>query len=364
MAMTGGTVGKSLYVTYLPEPMLLNQRVAIIRSSLINSDYLNLVIKSPNILSIINDRKNSTNDNISMVDIWSFLIPVPPLSQQSKIVENHNTLLPLVEKYNQAQHAEEELNSNIKGMLRKSILQEAIQGKLVPQISEEGTAECLLEEIRKEKQKLLKEGKLKKKDITDSVIFKGDDNKYYEKIGKEVFDITEEIPFDIPDSWCWCRLGTVFQHNTGKALNRADQKGSLLTYITTSNLYWDRFELDNLRQMYFTDEEISKCTVQKGDLLVCEGGDIGRAAIWPFEEPVRIQNHIHRLRPYSTINTRFFYYTMAHFKDSGVIGGKGIGIQSLSSGALHQLLLPIPPLDEQYRVVEKMDKTLASIMRG
>ena len=178
MAMTGGTVGKSLYVTYLLEPMLLNQRVVIIRSLLINSDYLDLVIKSPYIHSIINDRKNSTNDNISMVDIWNFLIPVPPLTQQSKIVEKYNNLLLLVEKYSQAQYLVEELNSNIKGKIRKSILQEAIHGRLVPQIAEEGTAEKLLEKIRKEKQKLVKEGKLKKSALTDSVIYKGDDNNH------------------------------------------------------------------------------------------------------------------------------------------------------------------------------------------
>ena len=88
--------------------------------------------------------------------------------------------------------------------------------------------------------------------------------------------IDDEIPFEIPDSWAWARLGTMFQHNTGKALNAADKDGTKLWYITTSNLYWDRFVLDKLKEMFFTDSEIEKCTVKKGDLLVCEGGDIGR----------------------------------------------------------------------------------------
>ena len=356
-------VGKSAIIPEVSEPMTFGAFMAICKTSLWK--YVFCFLQSDLFFSQLREVSGTTTINqLTQNNFNGFLIPIPPYSEQERIFEQLNAILPLIETYSKQQEYIDAINNSIRDRLKKSILQEAIKGRLVPQIAEEGTAEDLLAKIRTEKQKLLKEGKLKKKDITDSIIFKGDDNKYYEKIGKEVFDITEEIPFDIPDSWCWCRLGTVFQHNTGKALNRADQKGSLLTYITTSNLYWDRFELDNLRQMYFTDEEISKCTVQKGDLLVCEGGDIGRAAIWPFEEPVRIQNHIHRLRPYSTINTRFFYYTMAHFKDSGVIGGKGIGIQSLSSGALHQLLLPIPPLDEQYRVVEKMDKTLASIMRG
>ena len=293
----------------------------------------------------------------------SILFPVPSIFEQKRIVSRIEEIKPIVKKYGRIEETLKRINADIFDKLKKSVLQEAIQGKLVPQDPTDEPASVLLDRIREEKQRLLKEGKLKKKDITDSVIFKGDDNKYYEKTGKDIVDITENIPFDIPDSWSWCRLGTIFQHNTGKALNRADQKGKFLTYITTSNLYWDSFELDNLRQMCFTDDEIIKCTVQKGDLLVCEGGDIGRAAIWPFEEPVRIQNHIHRLRPYSAIATRFFFYTIAHFKDSGVIGGKGIGIQGLSSGALHKLLLPVPPMAEQYRIIEKLDKTLASTTR-
>lgn len=113
--------------------------------------------------------------------------------------------------------------------------------------------------------------------------------------------IDDEIPFEIPDSWQWVRLGTLYQHNTGKALNSSNSAGTPLTYITTSNLYWDRFELDKLKEMPFTAAEIEKCTVTNGDLLVCEGGDIGRAAIWNYNFPIRIQNHIHRLRAYTSI---------------------------------------------------------------
>ena len=97
-------------------------------------------------------------------------------------------------------------------------------------------------------------------------------NTPYEKIGDEVRSLADEVPFDIPDSWEWVRLGELFQHNTGKALNAANCTGQLKQYITTSNLYWDRFELDNLKEMYFSESEIEKCTVIKGDLLVCEGG--------------------------------------------------------------------------------------------
>ena len=230
----------------------------------------------------------------------------------------------------------------------------AVQGKLVPQDPNDEPASVLLERIRKEKEQLIKEGKIKK-EKTPSYIFRGADNLPYEKVGKnEPVCIADEVPFEIPDSWEWVRLGEIYQHNTGKALNASNRSGELLTYITTSNLYWNRFEIDSLREMYFSESEIEKCTVTKGDLLVCEGGDIGRAAIWPYDTDIRIQNHIHRLRSYSEICTEYYYYIFFLYKHAGWIGGKGIGIQGLSANALHSLLFPLPPLSEQYRIVTKI----------
>lgn len=191
---------------------------------------------------------------------------------------------------------------------------------------------------------------------------------YYEKIGEEEIKcIDEDIPFEIPKSWCWCRLGTLFVHNTGKALNSSDTTGTLMTYITTSNLYWDHFELNSLKEMPFTESEIEKCTVTKGDLLVCEGGDIGRTAIWMFDENVRIQNHIHRLRPYITLSNRFYYYVMFMWKQIGFIGGQGIGLQGFSSKALHNLIVPLPPLNEQMQIVafvDELNRKLVSIEKN
>ena len=167
--------------------------------------------------------------------------------------------------------------------------------------------------------------------------------------------IDDEIPFEIPEEWEWCRLGMLFSHCTGKALNGINKKGKLYTYITTSNLYWDRFEMSTLKEMYFTDEELDKCTAIKGDLLVCEGGDIGRSAIWNYDYDIRIQNHIHKLRAYLPLCTRFFYYVMFLYKGIGNIGGKGIGIQGLSSGALRNIILPLPPISEQERIIAQIE---------
>ena len=240
--------------------------------------------------------------------------------------------------------------------LKNSILQWAIQGKLVPQDPNDEPASVLLERIREEKARLVKEGKIKK-DKNESIIFRGDDNSHYEKFlaTGEVKCIDDEIPFEIPAGWEWCRLGVLFSHCTGKALNGINKKGKQFPYITTSNLYWDRFEISTLKEMYFTDDELDKCTATKGDLLVCEGGDIGRSAIWNYDYDIRIQNHIHKLRAYLPLCTRFFYYVMFLYKGIGNIGGKGIGIQGLSSGALHNIVLPLPSIQEQERIVAQIE---------
>ena len=156
-------------------------------------------------------------------------------------------------------------------------------------------------------------------------------------------------------------MGLLFNHNTGKALNSANSEGKTLTYITTSNVYWNRFELDDLKSMPFTDSEIEKCTVTKGDLLVCEGGDIGRAAIWNFDDEIRIQNHLHRLRAYDDIQAIFYYYVLYIFKLSGKISGNGIGLQGLSSNVLHNIIVPVPPIDEQKRIARAVEKSLSLI---
>ena len=238
--------------------------------------------------------------------------------------------------------------------LRNSILQWAIQGKLVPQDPNDEPASVLLERIRVEKARLVKEKKIKR-DKNESIIFRGEDNSYYEKLADgTVHCIDSEIPFEIPHGWKWCRLGYLFSHNTGKALNGTGGKGTPHKYLTTSNVYWNSFDFTKIKVMNFTDAELDKCTISKGDLLVCEGGDIGRAAIWTYDYDICIQNHIHRLRAYISVNTEFFLYVFLLYKGLGVIGGKGIGIQGLSSGALHNILLPIPPIKEQFRIVAKL----------
>ena len=309
------------------------------------------------LISQTGDTKTAIKGNTLNSDsLDNLLIPLPPLEEQQRIVQKIDELTPVLLAYEKSETESRKLDTVFPGQLKKSILQWAVQGKLVPQDENDEPAEVLLKRIRAEKETLIKAGKIKR-DKNESVIFRRD-NSHYEKLDGIERCIDDEIPFDIPDSWVWTRLGNLFYHNTGKALNSSNSAGQKLTYITTSNLYWDRFELDKLKEMPFADSEIDKCTVVKGNLLVCEGGDIGRSAIWKYDFPMRIQNHIHRLRSYGNVNVRFYYYVMFLFKHSGLIGGKGIGIQGLSSNALHNLLVPLPPFEEQKRILDAIEQVL------
>ena len=320
------------------------------------NQYIKLFIDSPSFRQQLDGVKTETINQITQDMLKNQLCPLPPVNEQIRIVEMFYRLLPYIERYGKAEEHLTALNTNFPEALKKSILQEAVQGKLVPQNPDDEPASVLIERIRAEKQALIKAGKIKKSKH-ESVIVTRDKIPYEIIDGKERC-IADEVPFELPESWCWCRLGTIFQHNTGKALNSSNHQGTMMQYITTSNLYWDRFELDKLRKMLFTDSEVEKCTVTKGDLLVCEGGDIGRAAIWNYDYPMRIQNHIHRLRSYAPVEVYFFYYVFYLYKRAGLIGGKGIGIQGLSSNAIDKLLIPLPPLAEQKKIVAKIEELI------
>ena len=357
-----GSIGKVGIVPPLFDGMNLTENAVKLTRISIFKMFLYHCICSELVQAQFHQRTNQVaQPKLAIERIESTLIPLPPLAEQQRIVAKIEELMPLVEQYSKAQSKLEVLNTNIREQLKKSILQYAIEGKLVPQCEEDGTAEDLLQEIQAEKQRLYAEGKLKKKDLTHSTIFRGEDNKYYEQIGKEVVDITEAVSFDIPNNWIWTRIGYLFAHNNGKQLNKSNSVGTLMEYITTSNLYWDGFKIENLKSMPFENHEVERYQAIKGDLLVCEGGDIGRSCIWINDYPIMLQNHIHKLRSYSQLCTKYFFYIFYLYKNVGLIGGKGIGIQGFSAKALHNTIVPLPPLKEQERIVEKIDDLLDQI---
>ena len=241
--------------------------------------------------------------------------------------------------------------------LKNSILQWAIQGKLVPQDPNDEPASVLLERIRAEKARLVKEKKIKK-DKNESIIYRGDDNSYYEKFlaTGEVKCIDEEIPFEIPSSWEWTRIGNIFNHTSGKQQSSSNKNGGTpQKFITTSNLYWGYFVLDNVKVMDFTEEEIKNSSATKGDLLVCEGGaGYGRSAIWNEDYDICLQNHVHRLRPLVDETCEYVYYFIYLQKESNNLASVGTAMPGLSANRLKHLLVPLPPIAEQNRITKKL----------
>ena len=248
--------------------------------------------------------------------------------------------------------------------LKNSILQWAIQGKLVSQDPNDEPASVLLERIRAEKAKLIKEKKIKK-DKNESIIYRGDDNSYYEKFlaTGEVKCIDDEIPFEIPKGWEWTRIGNIFNHTSGKQQSSSNKSGGTpQKFITTSNLYWGYFVLDNVKVMNFTEEEIKTCSATKGDLLVCEGGaGYGRSAIWNYDYDICLQNHVHRLRPYVNGICEYVYHFIYLLKESNNLSSVGTAMPGLSANRLKKLLLPFPPLSEQNRIVAKLRELLPQV---
>ena len=243
--------------------------------------------------------------------------------------------------------------------LKNSILQMAVQGKLVPQDPNDEPASVLLERIRAEKERLIKEKKIKR-EKNPSVIFKGADNTPYEKIGDEVRSLADEVSFDIPDSWEWVTLQTIATSSLGKTLNKAKNKGNLKPYLCSINVYWDGIDLTTVKEARFEESELSKYLLRPGDLLICEGGDVGRSAIWESTQEMYYQNALHRVRFYGGINPHYFQLLLEYYKGNQILDAysKGMTIKHLVQTALNTIVFPLPPLSEQTRIVNAVNRLL------
>ena len=322
----------------------------------INREFLVFMIQSPLVQEQAKENTRGVgNKNWVLSAVSKTLMVVPPLEEQGRIRNKLNLILPYVERYSSSQDKLDLLNANIVTDLKKSILQEAIQGKLVPQIAEEGTAHELLEQIKAEKQKLVKEGKLKKSALNDSVIFRGDDNKYYEQIGKKCLDITEQIPFEIPNSWTWARMGQVGDWGAGSTPQRGNQD-----YYGGNILWLKTGELNN-DIVYDTEEKITQrafqdCSLRMnkiGDVLIAMyGATIGKLAIVGKE--LTTNQACCGCTPYVVYNWFLFYFLMAS-RDSFIKKGEGGAQPNISRVKLVEHLIPLPPLNEQKRIVKRIE---------
>ena len=197
------------------------------------------------------------------------------------------------------------------------------------------------------------------------MVFTNSLSSYYEKFlaTGEVKCIDEEIPFEIPKGWEWTRIGNIFNHTSGKQQSSSNKNGGTpQKFITTSNLYWGYFVLDNVKIMNFTEEEINNCSATKGDLLVCEGGaGYGRSAIWNYDYDICLQNHVHRLRPCINGICEYVYHFIYLLKESNNLSSVGTAMPGLSTNRLKGLLLPFPPLPEQNKIVTKLGELLPQV---
>ena len=368
MVTAVGTLGK-VYVVHDNEVFYYKDGSVLCLGNTfnLNSNFLKLAIESPFFIAQYqNESQGTTVATLTMVRMNEYLLPIPPIAEQQRIVERIEEIMPIADKYEKSQEALDKLNAEIFDKLKKSVLQEAIQGKLVPQSPDDEPASVLLARIKAEKAKLFKEGKLKKKDLVDSVIFKGEDNKYYEKVGSEINCIDDEIPFEIPSNWQWVRLGKVTIVNPRNTISDEMSVG----FIPMTNIspgYGNSIECE---QRYWKD-------VKSGFTHIAEG-DVAFAKITPcFQNrksfiAANLPNgfaagttELNVLRPYdNTIDTRYLLWFLKseYFISEAKFKGTA-GQQRVVTDYVLNRLFPLPPIKEQIRISNHLEFVIASIMR-
>ena len=315
----------------------------------------------------------STIKNVPLSGMRNVLIPIPPKDEQQVIIDKLSSLKLLIEKFNIEQSQLNKLNAELRSVLKKSILQEAIQGKLLPQITEEGTAQELLEQIRQEKQRLVKEGKLKKSALLDSIIYKGDDNKYYEQIGSEVTDITDDIPFEIPINWTWVRLKDLCTINTGVTFKKeeisSDNKG--IRVLRGGNI--QRFQLcikpDDL---FIPEEKVKKSILLKQNDIVTPAvtslENIGKMARIEMDMcNTTVGGFVFIIRPFGA-SVYFSKYLLTFMSSptaieymKSITNKSGQAFYNIGKERLMNALVPVPPLAEQGRIDRQITDVFSRI---
>ena len=367
----GGSIGKCAIVN---KEVTFNQQINSITPIECNIEYVHHVLQSETFRLSIMEKATGTATPIINRGNWErLLFPLPPASEQERIVVKLHELTEYLLRYTNAQSSLDDLNSAINIRLRNSILQEAIQGKLVPQDTSEEPASVLLQRIKEEKLRLVKEGKLKKKDVVDSVIYKGDDNKYFEKKGKDIVCIDEEIPFEIPDTWVWTRLDDICEYiQRGKSPKYSPIKK--YPVIAQKCNQWSGFSIE--KAQFIAPETISSYgeerKLQDRDLLWNSTGlgTLGRMAIYysklnPYELAVA-DSHvtvIRALKQYVCPEYLYAYFTSPTVQS--VIEDKSDGStkqKELATNTVKAYLVPLPPYEEQQRIIKRIEDVSAHLM--
>ena len=327
-----------------------------------------------NAISLVDYVTGTAQPKMNQEKMNSILLAIPPVKEQHRILEKMSMVDAFVDKYASLQTKLESLDNSVYELLRKSILQEAIQGKLVPQIAKEGTAQELLEQIKTEKQKLVKEGKLKKSALATSVIFRGDDNKYYELIDNSPVCIDEFLPFQIPETWTWCKVKDLLEIQTGASFKKeqanANKKG--IRILRGGNILPNKYIFKD-DDVFVSEEFVNANTILKKNCIITPAvtslENIGKMAVIEKDyNNVSAGGFVFIISPY--IQDFNHSLLLAYFLQSpflieamrGITKKSGAAFYNLGKERLKELYLPLPPIAEQRRIVDKINEVLSSIM--
>ena len=338
--------------------------MAIFRS--ICNPYIQLFINSYLFRGQLDGATTTTINQVTQSMLRKQLCPLPPLEEQKRIVEKYNELLPLITKYEKVYTSATKLQNDFPIQLRRSILQWAVQGKLVPQDPSDEPAEKLLERIREEKQRLVKEGKIKK-DKHESIIFRRD-NSHYEKRGSEEVCIDDEIPFEVPDSWEVIRLNDIGDYRKGPFGSSLTKSMFVPQGIDTVKVYEQKnaIQKDHTLGSYYIkrdyyESKMSSFTVLPGDIIVSCAGTIGETYVMPSDIELGIINQaLMRMRIYAPINIDYFLLYFDYvIKKEAKENSKGSAIKNIPPFEIFKkIIFPLPPLEEQKRIVEQVQRML------
>ena len=358
IAMYGATIGKVGILTF---PATTNQACCACLPIGIYNEYLFYFLMSQKV-AFIKQGEGGAQPNISKAKIVATLMPLPPLAEQYRIVAKIKEVIPHIEYYGEIHSSVSSLNASFPNLLKKSILQEAVQGKLVPQDPSDEPASVLLERIRAEKDQLIKAGKIKR-DKHESVIFRRD-NSHYEKRGSEEVCIDDELPFDIPENWCWSRLATLCKSISDGDHQPPPQVPSGIPFVVISNVSSGKIDLSNTRFVshdYYENLHESRIPC-RDDILFTVTGSYGIVIPVDTEDAFCFQRHIALLKPLQ-ITTEFLstwlktpiVYEQCKHCATGT-AQKTVGLNSLKN-----ILIPLPPINEQVRILEQLEEILPLI---
>ena len=357
LCIEGGSAGRKIAI--LSQQVCFGNKLCNFHQYLNLSRFLYYFLQSPYFFDIFKGNIAGIIGGVSVNKIKELLLPLPPLSEQGRIVKKIEELEPFIEEYGKTEVELTALNSNFPEQIKKSILQYAIQGKLVEQDPNDEPASVLLEKIKAEKQELIKQGKIKK-DKQESYIFKGADNRHYEKIGLETKDITDEIPFEIPKNWAWVRLnqlGSIIGGGTPKTEIKENWENGSIPWLTPADMKYIKGKYVSEGARNITPKGLSSSSamlMSANSIVYSSRAPIGYIAI--TQNALCTNQGFKSLEPFNSKIIGFIYYALIALTDDIKSRASGTTFKEISGSEFGQTMIPLPPLSEQQRIVEKIEK--------